>query len=249
MFETYKNVFNQRAESYHAAMLKYPRARKEELLNIVSLADIQDGDFVCDVPAGGAYLSGFIQKNVRLISIESSREFIKCGKDSSSHQRLLCEDIASLPLKSDSVDRVVSLAGIHHFEEKSSFYREICRLLKKGGVFALVDVMEHTPPAVFLNTFVDKNNSMGHRGQFLDEETKSDLEHAGFIVESAGSIVSYWEFGSVEEMADFYKMLFGMDRASLCQILEGVKEYLNFKIQDRVCRVKWDLVGFRAVKR
>jgi SAM-dependent methyltransferase len=248
MFKTYKGIFDKRAESYHTAMMNCPSARKQEFLNIIDLADIKDGDIVCDIPAGGCYLGCFVRKNIRMISVETSAEFIKYGKDSPSHRKVLCENIGNIPLESNSIDKIVSVAGLHHLIAKDSFYREAYRLLKPGGIFSVADVRKDSPAARFLNIFVHENNSMGHTGNFIDCDTKEELELAGFRVDYAKPVNFFWRFSSLEEMSDYYKLLFGIDLANRDQVFEGIKNYIGFEKENGNYCANWELFYFKAVK-
>jgi hypothetical protein len=59
-----------------------------------------------------------------------------------------------------------------------AFYREAHRLLKPNELFILADVQENTPVAHFLNGFVHRHNSQGHRGQFLSRQTRSPFSQS-----------------------------------------------------------------------
>lgn len=248
MFETYKGIFDERAQTYHQAMQDCPFAREKEFFNVIELADLKDGDVVCDIPAGGCYLSHFLKEKVKLISVETSIEFVKYGKGTPFHQRLLCQDISCIPLRSNCIDKIISLAGLHHLKAKVSFYREVHRLLKRGGVFSVADVRKNSPPARFLNIFVHENNYMGHRGDFIDQDTKEELELAGFRVEYAKPVGFFWKFDSRQTMTKFYKQLFGIDLANHEQVFDGIKNYLGYEQQNGSFCANWELCYFKAVK-
>ncbi len=44
-------------------------------------------------------------------------------------------DVGDLPFENECFDAVVSLNGFHAFPDKEAAYREICRVLKPGGIF------------------------------------------------------------------------------------------------------------------
>jgi SAM-dependent methyltransferase len=224
-------------------------AREEEFFHAIDLADLKDGEVVCDVPSGGCYLGRFIQKNVRLVSVETSIEFVRLGHDARMHQRVLCQDIGCLPLRSQSIDKMISLAGLHHLKDKYPFYEEAYRVLRRGGVLSVADVRKDSGPAKFLNIFVHEYNSMGHQGIFIDDGTQQELEQAGFRVEFAKPIPFFWKFGSIESMANFYKLLFGLNKASPEQVLNGLRTYLGYQGQNGTNCVHWELNYFKAVKR
>ena len=57
MFDTYADIFEQRADAYHSAMRKWARVRDAEFRSVLEpLRDAPDG-LVCDMPSGGGYPS------------------------------------------------------------------------------------------------------------------------------------------------------------------------------------------------
>ena len=248
MFKSYPEIFNQRGNLYHQGMQKYPLARQQEFHHILRLAEIQAGDVICDSPAGGCYLSNFIEPEVKIISIETSSEFIRHAQKQDNNVTLVCETLSELPLLAESLDRMISLAGLHHVDNKLGFYRESYRLLKAGGILAIADVQKGTGVAEFLNIFVDQYNSMGHQGDFFDKSTKDELENIGFKVTFNASISYHWQFDSLDNMIEYCQLLFGIDRADRTTILEGIKQYLGYHLRDNQYYLNWELCFFKAIK-
>lgn len=248
MFKSYKDIFNQRGILYHQGMLKYPLARAEEFNHIIRLSDLQQELVICDVPSGGCYISKFIQQQLKIISIETSSEFIKDSQNTANNTILVCEDITDIPLNSNSIDRIISLAGLHHVEGKINFYKEAYRLLKPKGIFCIADALEDSKVAKFLNIFVDEYNSMGHKGNFFTEQTKKELESINFQVVHNASISYYWCFDSVASMVDYCQLLFGIDKANYNQILGGIEKYLGYYLEDDKCHMNWELYFIKSIK-
>lgn len=249
MFESYKDIFNKRGLAYHKAMLTYPLARTEEFIRIIELAGIEDGHTVVDIPSGGCYLNSFIDKSVTTISIETSHEFVRDSMSSNKNIILVCDDIASTSLKDQSVDRVASLAGLHHVMDKYSFFQEIHRILKTEGIFCIADAYHNSNVAKFLNIFVDQNNSMGHKGIFLDNNTRRELEAANFQICYDAPQQYCWEFNSTREMAEYCKLLFGIDRANQAEVVDGIKDYLGYLENSEKCLMNWELHFIKCIKR
>jgi cyclopropane fatty-acyl-phospholipid synthase-like methyltransferase len=248
MFDTYKDIFERRGLLYHQAMVKYPLARAAEFNNILQLAKIEDGNTICDIPSGGGYISNFIDRQVNIISVETSIEFAKNIQTKTSRSIITCDDVANIDLPSDTADRIISLAGTHHIENKINFYRESYRLLKKGGLFCIADAKEDSKVARFLNIFVDRYNSMGHRGIFLDDNTKKELESIDFKVIYNSSIEYHWCFDSCQATIEYCQLLFGLDLASPEQILAGIEEYLGYDIRDDRYYLNWELYFILSLK-
>lgn len=111
MFDDYKDIFNKRGLAYHQGMVEYPLARAEEFRQIVVLADIEDGHTILDIPSGGCYLDSHINKQIKIVSVESAKQFIRKQQSSKNRVVLLCKNVASTPLNANSIDRVISLGG------------------------------------------------------------------------------------------------------------------------------------------
>lgn len=248
MFQSYTDIFNLRGMQYHQAMVEYPDARREEFEQAICIANLEDGNLVCDVPSGGCYLNNFIDKSVKLFSVETSVEFIKQSEQQENNISLLCEDVTNISLLSETIDRAISLAGSHHLSSKPAFYQEIYRLLRQNGIFCLADVREGSGVAGFLNTFLDQHNSMGHKGEFLNQATQQELETVGFQVTYAEPIRYHWRFNHIDDMIRYCKLLFGIDQATDTQILDGINTYLGYSNTAQGCLMNWELYFFQGVK-
>jgi cyclopropane fatty-acyl-phospholipid synthase-like methyltransferase len=246
MFKSYQDIFNQRGKLYHQGMLEFPLARQEEFKHIIQLADLQDDQIVCDIPSGGSYLKNFIDKSVKLISIETSQQFLNAISE--DHHLLYTENINNILLKSHSIDRIISLAGLHHVESREKFYQECDRLLKPNGILCLADGFENSKVAQFLNEFVNQYNSMGHQGIFLNNQDLISLKNVGFNLVFSENINYYWSFKNISDMVEFCKLLFGIDQANEQTILEGIKQYLGYNIVNNQCKMNWQLYFIKAIK-
>jgi SAM-dependent methyltransferase len=248
MFENYKDIFNQRGFAYHEGMLKYPLARVEEFKQVIQLAEMEDGNIILDVPSGGCYLSNFMNKKVKIISVETSSQFVQDTQSSDSNTVLVCEDITDIPLTTEIADRILSVAGLHHVSDKFAFYQESFRLLKTNGLFLIADAFHDSKVANFLNIFVHQNNSMGHNGEFLDRQAAKELEAVGFQVLYNSSISYFWQFDSPQDMAKYCRLLFGIDRADESTIVEGIDTYLGYQIKQGKCYMNWELHFLKCIK-
>ena len=208
-----------------------------------------DNLIICDVPSGGCYISNFIQQNLKIISIETSSEFIKDSQNTANNTILVCENISNTSLESNSIDRIMSLAGLHHVDRKVNFYKEAYRLLKPSGILCIADALKDSKVANFLDIFVDQYNSMGHQGNFLTEQTKEELKFINFQVLYNASFSYNWCFDSVANMVDYCQLLFGLDRANYNQILGGIEKYLGYYLEDDKCYMNWELHFIKSIKK
>ncbi len=248
MFDPYEEIFEKRGHLYHKAMKLYPQARREEFNNIIKLAQIRHGDVICDIPSGGGYLKNYINSRVDIVSVETSRAFAKLCR-AYGNSEVLHANLNNLPIKTDSVDRVLALAGLHHIEDKQSFYLETYRILKSEGTLCIADAWQGAMVSMFLDVFVHEHNSMGHRGAYLNENTQGELEKCGFEVSYSSSIKYYWRFDSLDDMVTYIQLLFGIDKASHDRILDGITQYLGYALINKEYCLNWELTFYKAIKR
>ena len=243
MFQNYKEIFERRGEGYQQAMMNYPQAREEEFKQVIDLAEIEKEHTIGDIPAGGGYLANFLPLH-EVISVEISPQFSKYLNS----QAVVSEHLNNIPLVTGSLDRVISLAGVHHLDNKLVFYQEVYRLLKKEGIFILADGAEQSQVAKFLNEFVDQYNPQGHQGKFLSNNTTKELETVGFKVVKKISIKLFWKFENQESMVNFCKLLFGLELARREQILAGLEDYLGYIVRENTYYLHWKLLFYKCQK-
>jgi SAM-dependent methyltransferase len=248
MFPSYKDIFDRRGEAYHQAMIGYPQARQEEFKQIIDLAEISDGQVICDVPSGGCYLQNYVGGSAKFVSIETSTQFTQSIYSSDHNQIVVCEDLSTIPLADQQFDCVICLAGTHHLRDRSRFYQEIYRILKPGSIFCVGDVREGSGVADFLNIFVDRHSTLGHQGIFLSPQHREELTRVGFqIMES--SIKTYpWLFDNTQSMVRFCQLLFGIDRATEAEILASIEKYLGYSTICDKCYMNWELFFWKVFK-
>lgn len=248
MRNTYSEIFDKRGLSYHMAMLRNPNARRDEFEEMLTLVAPFSNMTICDAPSGGCFLRGFITDNqIKIIAVDSSSEFFDAIPEASNLHRL-ANELNDIDLPDCSVDRVVSLAGLHHITERQTFFHEACRITKRGGALCIADVRKGSPVDSFLNIFVDRHNSMGHRGDFLDNNIVEELEACGFRNVFYYTKKYFWHFENPDEMAVFCKLLFGIDKASEAEVLRGIEEYLGYQTDSGACHMNWELLFARGEK-
>jgi SAM-dependent methyltransferase len=242
MFKSYSEIFDQRGNAYHQAMRLNSDARNIEFALALENAELTDGLVICDMPSGGGYLQDKLPAdlNIRLISIDSSRQFSRnCMETGCAEFHLAPLD--KTPLDDGSVDRVVSIAGLHHLESKLGVLLEMKRILSPGGRLCILDVPKGAITDPFLNEFVHKHNRMGHTGTFLDSRIREELAEAGFTLK-VDELRSYaWNFIDTEQMVRYAQLMFGIDLATEDEILAGISRYLGYTCSPSGCHMNWEL--------
>lgn len=251
--DEYARLFNARGRQYHAAMERYPHARDDEFGNVVAIAGVRPGEYVADIPCGGGYLAGYLPHDITLWSVDSSDIFADCFQRSNQHRLLQCP-ITAVPLAAGSLDHVLSVAGLHHVDDRNDFWGECARLLKPGGTLTVGDVRANSRVAIFLDSVVDRYTSTGHRGVYFDRTTVAELEHNGFDVTLVEPRRIAWRAASRESLADFCRLLFGLegiDNATLASMLAseiGVRDTVDAIFGNGVA-LDWELMFYRATRR
>ena len=248
VFDTYQKIFNERGDAYHAAMEFSPNSRDREFELIINQADLKSGQILCDMPSGGGYLQNYIDDiDIELVLIEPSREFYDRISLSSGNSAYLCE-LDKLPLDTKSLDAIISLAGLHHANYKLQIFKEMYRVLKQGGRLCIADVREGSSVDDFLNIFIDRYNSSGHEGDFINKDFYKLIEMAGFDIILKKPICYSWDFSSKEAMAKYCKLLFGVDKANEDEVLDGIEKYLGYEEIDNRCHLNWELEFITGLK-
>jgi SAM-dependent methyltransferase len=247
VFSTYREIFAARGDRYHRAMTLHPHARREEFRLVSQLAQVEPGQIVCDLPSGGGYLDAFFPSAVKVLHVETSEVFAQlCRLNGRSNIFLSALDC--LPFQRNSVDRIVSLAALHHVADKPSLFRESYRLLRPGGTLCIADVWAGSSVADFLDGFVNDYNSMGHKGAYIDAGTAVQLQEAGFTIGRHFMATFPWRFESIAAMTGFVQLLFGVDRATEPEIVHFVGKYLGFWPGQNRSDITWELCLMQAVK-
>lgn len=238
----YANIFDQRGDSYQRAMSEQPSARAAEFQTLIERAAIEPGMFVIDLPSGGAYLGRYLPDGVRCVHVETSRTFFDAAR-ATGREVLFAERPARLTLADASVDRVLSLAGLHHEDDRLPIYREVRRVLRPGGRFVIGEVLEGSAVARFLDGFVDAHGS-GHVGSYLAAREGELLREAGFEVDGFEVAPTPWRARTYAELARFVRDLFSVHRATEVQVQGALCDQIGLRESPLGVELAWELVFF-----
>jgi ubiquinone/menaquinone biosynthesis C-methylase UbiE len=242
-----------RASSYELALQMFPSARACELSETLEwLGDIKDKT-VLEIGAGQGYLTEFLVRGVG-----AAGSVTACDNSSKQLENLavkvpstncVCCPSEHLPLPKESFDLVVSLANFHHISDKQQAFSECCRVLKRGGIFLLVDVCNGTPTQRYFDNVVDKICSTGHKHTFLDKrECQTHCANSGFDLVKWELLDVPWKFESLADLGNFVHLI----HDSVCSPATCVRMASEFlKISEEMpgrLRLEWQLFFMLAKK-
>lgn len=236
----YLTSFTNRAHSYSNAIELYNNVLDEEIITAINNLQLKKDDILLNVFAGGIPINKYINKelNIKYLAFDMHTDFIV-----NSIQKFTFDKI---PIQSNSVNKIICLATLHHLNihERNILYNEFYRVLIPGGKLVIADVICNSPQAKWLNEFVDKYNSNGHKGLFFTANDSKLIETNGFNVDIY--IENYnWNFQDESKLVHFCRLLFGLD---LCNddniLLNSIKKYLHYNDG----KIPWKLIYFNCIK-
>jgi SAM-dependent methyltransferase len=230
----YEELFQVRGATYDGAMTRFPEARREEFLNTIARAELEPGARVADVPAGGGYLARYLPEGCTWLGHEPCASF---GHGATEQDR----DLLPLPWGEATVDAALSIAGVHHLDDKIPLFTELARVVRPGGRLVLADVHVASAVSRFLDGWVDRHNSTGHVGSYLGEHTLGELERAGWQVLSAERVPFHWRFLSVADMGEFAHRLFDLRTSRPEDTARTIEAELGVDRFDGGIGMRWEL--------
>jgi SAM-dependent methyltransferase len=226
----YPEIFEQRGNRYHQAMLRFPGARRAEFQALFDGHPVRAGQRVLDMPAGGAYLAGYLPADAELVSVELSAGF---GAGASVH-----DPAGDWPW--GRFDHVVCLAALHHIADQPAFIRGLLSRLAPGGTLHLADVPAGSPLVRFLDGFVGRFNSTGHEGAYLPADPA--FFAALGQVRRCAELPCPWRFDSEQALAAFCMQLFGLEDCPEQELLQALRRDVGLSREGEAWRLDWRLL-------
>lgn len=224
----YKDIFDKRGNSYNEAMVLYPDIRKNEFLQALNKLNLENKVTILDIPSGGGYLKKLLPSHCHYLPYDFSNTF----------SEKITEKIDT---EFKNLDIAISIAGVHHFEDKTVFFKNVLNMLSKDGVFVLSDVEKDSKEAIFLDNFVDKYTETGHSGIFLSDHTNKELKKAGFNIQDSNIESCFWVFNNEDEIIIFFNLLFGLKNCPDKEIIHVAYNNLNCYKEEGVLIIPWQL--------
>lgn len=223
-------------------MRSYLDARYQEFAQAIEAAGLLPGMVVADVPAGGGYLRRYLPAGCTWQGHEPCASFTHHSAATNTGSPLL-----PLPWWDASVDVAISLAGVHHIDDKRPLFAELWRVVKPGGRLVVSDVAAGSTVAQFLDGYVGAHNSTGHEGVFIDEDTLVELRAAGWAVQSHGVRDFHWVFADRSAMAAFCHALFDLRTSSVLDTQHAIESQLGVHCRpDGTLGMAWSLMTIIA---
>lgn len=215
-------------------------ARLEERTAALAQFILAPEHVVCDVPSWGGYFARGVPDPRRVICLDPDPKMVNCPG-----ARIMMSSAMSFPIPTASVDRLVSLVGLHHQTPaiRNLFLLEVSRVMRHTGVAVVSEVIDGSPIATFLNEDVDKYSERGHKGTFFAVGgVKAALEGAGLTNVVEQTLPLMWRFDSQAQMASYCKALFAMTRATDTQVLAALHARFTIVEQGGMVCLPWSLL-------
>ena len=181
-------------------------------------------------------------EEVELLGLETSQTFAQLGNENSPN--VLLFDNNRFPLMDASIDRVLSIAGLHHVKNKRVLFAEMKRILKPGGRIVVADVAEDSVVRNFLDDFVGRYCETGHSGWYFGADTRTELNDAGLNIVTDKRLDYLWCAPNMEQLADFCRLLFGMVNTDTDTVANGIRDYLGTREHGGMTGLNWQLQCF-----
>jgi ubiquinone/menaquinone biosynthesis C-methylase UbiE len=210
-----------------------PHALGKSLERLVALTAPQKNWRTLDVATGGGHVVyAFAPHVARVWATDITQEMLDMVKAEAESRGLANVRTAyakaeALPFDDESFDLVTCRIAPHHFDSIPQFLSEVHRVLKPGGLFALVDnVVPAGSVGDYINAF-ERLRDPSHLRAWTMEEWREALKQAGLAATHEEQLYKTMEFSSwAARYDDTMKALL---RAMLTQVTPAVKEVLDPK--------------------
>lgn len=230
MSPAYGEIFAQRGDAYHHAMLRHPDARAAEFAGLFVQAPVQSGERVLDIPAGGGYLRDYLADDVELVTLELTPGF-------GAGVRVFDPEAK---WTFGSFDHIVCLAAMHHIKDPAGWLAKLLAHVRPQGTLHVADVAAGSGIARFLDGFVGRYNLTGHAGSYLAPE-RAPFEQLGKLARMEVRACP-WRFADEDSLLEFCNGLFGLVDCPRAALLEALSEHVGVRRADDGCWLDWELL-------
>ena len=208
-----------------------PHAAGKSLERLVALTSPQKNWHALDVATGGGHVAyTFAPHLERMWATDITQEMLhmvkaEAAKRGLANIRTAYAKAEALPFEDESFDLVTCRIAPHHFDSIPEFLAEVRRVLKPGGLFALVDNV--VPPGSvgdYVNAF-ERLRDPSHLRAWTMDEWRDALRVAGLRTTHEEQIYKTMEFKSWAARYD--ATMQALLRAMLSQVTPEVKATLD----------------------
>jgi ubiquinone/menaquinone biosynthesis C-methylase UbiE len=131
------------------------------------------GKKLLDIGCGaGIHIKKYISKGAICWGSDISKSMIEMAKENCPDVKFEVASMTKLPYKNSSFDIVTASLSIHYIKNLVPVFKEISRVLKKGGKFYY---STESPTACARERYEDKNFSIVGVGKFIDKKTGKQI--------------------------------------------------------------------------
>ncbi len=182
-----RRQFGLNAERY---VLSYDHSKGESLDRMLEVVAPKPDWRVLDIATGGGHTALAFAPRVReVVATDITREMLDAAErfirgKGVANVSFSEADACDLPFEAAEFDLVTCRVAPHHFPDCAKFVREMARVLKPGGIVAMVDnvVPEDRAAADYINAF-EKFRDPSHVRALAATEWIRLFEDAGFTID------------------------------------------------------------------
>ncbi len=207
-----------------------PHAQGKSLERLVSLVAPQSHWHVLDVATGAGHTAyAFAPHVARAWATDITEEMLslvrgEVAKRGLANMRVAHAKAEALPFEDAAFDLVTSRIAPHHFDSIAAFLDETRRVLKPGGMLALVDnVVPAGSAGDYVNAF-ERLRDPSHLRAWTMEEWRDALAGHGFTITHEEELPKTMEFASWAARYD--TLMQRLLRAMLAETTPAVKDFL-----------------------
>lgn len=135
---------------------------------VKAVGDVQDKRLL-DVGCGaGVHLKKYLKKGARCFGVDQSKTMIELAKKNCPQVEFKVASIDKLPYKDSSFDIVTASLCIDYIDDLRKVFKEISRVLKKGGKFLYSN---ESPISSARERYEDEDFKIVGIGKFVDKKT------------------------------------------------------------------------------
>ncbi|HKW87630.1 MAG TPA: methyltransferase domain-containing protein [Candidatus Acidoferrales bacterium] len=159
-------------------------AEAERLVRLLSLAG---DERAVDVACGPGTLARVFSQHVKQIcGLDLTPAMLARAKKAAADERIdnfqpVCGTALGMPFQDESFDLVVTSYSIHHIPDADATFREVRRVLRRGGKFGIIDmVVSENPERAAACNQIERARDASHTRALPISEFKSVLASSGY---------------------------------------------------------------------